>query len=347
MFTKIIGIDFGTKTIKIYKKNKGIILNEYNIIAQDKNNNIITAGNEAYEIYERAPKTIKVSYPIKRGVIADYNNMVKLLNWYLKKTNCKKGPLSNNIAYISIPYDISEVEKKAIFDLLNDSEADIKKTYILDKPIAAALGANIDVLSSQGNMIVDIGGDTTEISVISLGGIVISKLVKIGGNQMDKSIINSRKKNNNLLIGERSAELIKINIASAYPDDSSCKVYGRDIITGLPKEIEIYSEEVYKSIKVFLFSIIDSIKFILEKTPPEISSDIIDSGIFLTGGGALIKRFDDLIYEETGLVCNVVDSPIESVVRGLGKVIEKTQSYKDIISIPKQRRYKYYNESQY
>jgi rod shape-determining protein MreB len=339
---KVIGIDLGTKTIKIYKKHKGIALKEYNIIAQDKTKKIISAGNDAYEMLERAPKNIMVSYPVKSGVIADFNNMLKLLNWYLKKMNCKKSMFSKNMAFISVPWDISDVEKRAIYDLVNHSEAGIKKTYLIDKPIASALGSNIDVQSPQGNMIVDIGGETTEISVVSLGGIVISKLLKIGGNRLDESILNYIRKNYNLLIGTRTAEQLKINLASAFKDEEGAmKIFGRDVITGLPKEIEVTSNMAYEAIKEYLYNIIDSIKFILEKTPPELSADIIETGIYLSGGGATIKRFDELIANETGIKVNVVDDATNSVIRGIGKVIDKHHAYRNLTYLPRDKRYKY------
>lgn len=340
---KVIGIDLGTKSIKIYKKNKGITLREYNLIAQNRKKDIIAAGNNAYEMLEKTPESITVSYPVRNGVIADFDNMLKLLNWYLKDINCKKNIVSRNIAYISVPWDISDVEKRAIYDLVNHSGANIKKTYLIDKPIAAALGAEIDVRSPQGNMIVDIGGETTEISVISLGGIVISKLLKIGGSRFDYSIRTFIKKNYNLMIGNKTAEIIKKKLATAYKDEENfISVYGRDIITGLPKKIEISSAKVYESIKEHLITIIDAIKSILEKTPPELSADIIETGIYLAGGGALIKRIDDLILQETGLKVIIIDSPEESVVRGIGKIIEKNNLYKSLISAPNTKKVKKY-----
>ncbi|TCT14971.1 rod shape-determining protein MreB [Natranaerovirga pectinivora] len=340
---KVIGIDLGTKSIKIYKKHKGVALKEFNLIAKEtKTKKIVAAGNDAYEMLERTPRTINVSYPVKNGVIADFDNMLKLLNWYLKKLKCKKSLFSKNVAYISVPWDISEVEKRAIYDLVNHSEASIKKTFVIDKPIAAALGASIDVSSAQGNMIVDLGGDTTEISVVSLGGIVISKLLNIGGSRFDEAIGNYIKKKYSILIGNRTAEQIKINLASAYKEEEgTINVYGRDLVTGLPKEISVSSLDVYDAIVEYLFNIIDSIKFVLEKTPPELSADIIETGIYLTGGGAMIDRLGELILKETGLKVNVVDEPDNSVIRGIGKIVEKSHSYKSLTSIPKAKKYKY------
>ncbi|TCK98086.1 rod shape-determining protein MreB [Natranaerovirga hydrolytica] len=343
VLAKVIGIDLGTKSVKIYKKYKGVVLLENNIIAQQKRSkNIFAAGNKAYEMLERTPKDIFVSYPVRSGVIADFDNMVKLINWYLNKINCKKGLFSNNTAYISVPWDISEVEKRAIYDLINHSNASIKKIKIIDKPIAAALGADINVQSPEGNMIVDIGGDTTEISVVSLGGIVSSKLINIGGNHLDEAIINYTKKNKGILIGSRTAEVVKMNLSTAIETNiGSIKVFGRDLVTGLPKEFEINSLEVYYAIKEYLYSIIDTIKFILERTPPELSADIIEQGIYLTGGGALIEGLPELIYKETDLKVNCVEEPMNSVIRGIGKIVEKTNTYESLIVAPKAKKYKY------
>ena len=338
--SKIIGIDLGTKNIKIYKGDKGIVLNDYNILAQDEKKKILAIGTDAYEMIEKVPINLVVSYPIKNGVIADYENMVKLLNRYFRKINCKGNALSSNTVFISIPSDISEVERKAYYDLMNSSDASIKKTYIIEKSVAAAIGAELDVLSPQGHMIVDIGGETTEISIVSLGGIVKTKLINIGGNQMDESIKNYIKKNFGIMIGTKSAEHIKNQLAMSFDEEKTVRVIGRDVITGLPKEIIVDSILVNTSINEFLYNIIDSIKAILEKTPPEITSDILESGIFLTGGCAKINKFDELVNKETGLIVNVIDSPSECVIRGLGKIIENPTKYESVICVPQEKNYK-------
>ena len=340
MITKVIGIDLGTKSIKIYKKNKGIILTEHNLIAQDNKKNIVAAGDEAFEMLEKAPNTYTVSYPVRNGVIADFDNMIKLLNLFLKKVNCTKSFLSKNMVYISVPCDISEVEKRAIFDLVSHSNASIKKTYLIDKPIAAALGAGIDVLSPEGNMVIDIGGDTTEVSVISLGGIVRSSLIPTGGNIIDEGIKNIVKKHYNVLIGSRTAEQVKIKLASAVSEDNRIKIYGRDVVSGLPKQIEIESDLIKEAIKEHLKMIIETVRLILEKTPPELSADIIDRGIYLVGGGALLNDLNELIYKETNLKVILVDDPSNSVIRGVGKIVEKPQLYERLISVPHEK-YKY------
>ena len=323
MAGKVYGIDFGTSTIKIYHKNDGIILDEKNMIAVANRKQVIAAGNEAFEMYEKAPSNIYVSYPVKNGVIADIANMLELLNYMIRKINKKSKKLSAAAVIVATPSDITEVEKRAFFDLVASSNFKSKNIKIVEKPIADAIGIGLDVTNAKGVMVVDIGADTTEVSIMSLGGIVISKLIPIGGNRLDESIKSYVKKNYNLVIGDKTSEGIKKELASALPmEDSSVKIYGRNVVTGLPTEVEISSASVYESITEYLSTIVDAIRIILERTPPEISSDIIDSGIFVTGGSASISGLDKLIAKETGLKVNICKDATDTVVNGLGKIIE-------------------------
>ena len=321
MTNKLLGIDLGTSTLKIYKKGHDIAFDEKNVIAIENKKKVIAFGNEAYDMLEKAPRSIHVTYPVKNGVIADIASMETLIECALKKV--LKGSLRAGYILVAVPTDITQVEKKAFYDLIVNSHTKIKGVGIVEKPIAAALGAGLDITSANGVMTVDIGQDTTEIAIMSLGGIVISKLIPVGGSKLDESIKAFVKKKYNLLIGDKTAEVIKKELANAYcEEEQSIKVYGRDVVSGLPKEMEIGSTMVHEAIIEYINTIIDSIKMILERTPPEISSDIIDSGIYLTGGSARIKNFDRLISEETELAVNVVNDPEDAVIRGLGAIIE-------------------------
>ncbi len=323
MAGKIYGIDFGTSTIKIYQKNGGIILDEKNMIAVANRKQVIAAGNEAFEMYEKAPANIRVTYPVKNGVIADIANMLELLNYMIPKINKKIKKLSAAAIIVATPSDITEVEKRSFFDLVASSNMKAKNIKIVEKPIADAIGIGLDVTNAKGVMVVDIGADTTEASIMSLGGIVISKLIPIGGNRLDEAIKNYVKKNYNLIIGDKTAENVKKELATAVPmEERSIKAYGRDVVTGLPSKVEISSAYVYESISEYLYTIMDAIRIILERTPPEISSDIIDSGIYITGGSSSIPGLDQLIARETGLKINICKDAADTVVNGLGKIIE-------------------------
>jgi rod shape-determining protein MreB and related proteins len=323
MANKVYGIDFGTSMIKIYKKGGAIVLDEKNVIAVANRKNIIAVGDNAYEMYEKAPANIVVSHPVKNGVIADIANMQSLLNYFFNQVGVNKNKLIGAEFLVAVPSDITEVEKKAFFDLIVSSNAKTKNISIVEKPIADALGIGLDITTAHGVMTVNIGADTTEISIISLGGIVLSKLIPIGGHKLDASIQLFVKKKYNLAIGDKTAEVIKKSLASAFPmDEEYIKVYGRDVVTGLPTEVEISSSMVYEAIKEHFYSIVDYIKIILERTPPEISSDIIDSGIYITGGSAHIRNFDKLIAKETDLKVNISNDSENTVVKGLGVIIE-------------------------
>ena len=327
MSAKVFGIDFGTNTIKIYRKNDGVIFDEKNIIALCKGE-VMAIGDEAFEMLGKAPDNFLVTYPVKNGVIADIANMLALLNKAFKTIAEKSGKITGADIIVAAPNDVTEVEKRAFFDLASNSIAKPKKVRVVEKPIADAIGAGLDVMNASGVMVVDIGADTTEISIMSLGGIVLSKMVTIGGNKFDELIINNVKKKYNLIIGNKTAEVIKKRLAYAVdPEHETIKVYGRDVMTGLPTEAEIDSEFVYETINESLHSIVDAVRVILEKAPPEISSDIIDSGIYVTGGSANIKKIDELFGKETELPIKVAEDAANTVVNGLGKILEDSAKY--------------------
>ena len=324
---KVFGIDFGTSTIKIYRKNEGVIFDEKNIIALC-NNEVMAIGDEAFEMLGKAPDNFLVAYPVKNGVIADIANMLSLLNKAFKTIIDKSGKITGADIIVAAPTDVTEVEKRAFFDLAASSIAKPKKVRVVEKPIADAIGSGLDVMNASGVMVVNIGADTTEISIMSLGGIVLSKLVTTGGNKFDELIINNVKKKYNLIIGQKTAETIKKKLAYAInPEHETIKVYGRDVMSGLPTEAEIDSEFVYETITESLHSIVDAVRIILEKTPPEISSDIIDSGIYITGGSANIKKIDELFAKETELDVKVAEDPANTVVNGLGRILEDSSKY--------------------
>lgn len=361
MSKRMFGIDFGTSMFKIYKKGTGIVLDEKNVIALSKTipapgqvikdgmkKKTIAGGNAAFEMFEKAPANIKVTYPVKSGVIAEIENMQVLFNYFLQHLaafNPKKkvlneegqpkeetdagytGKISGAEYLVAIPTDITEVEKRAFHDLIRNSVGRPKKIYTVEKPIATAIGIGLNISNARGVMTIDIGADTTELSIMSLGGIVLSKLIPIGGSRLDESIKLFVKKQYNLIIGDKTAEMIKKELASAYDQDQrTMKVYGRNIVTGLPTEMEISSAMIFDSIKEHLRVIVDSIKVILERTPPEISADIISSGIYVTGGSAKIRDIDKLISNETELKVNISGDCENSVINGLGIIMDKNMT---------------------
>ena len=336
MARNIYGLDIGTSNIKIYHKEKDNILNEKNIIAIANKTEIFAFGDEAFEMHEKAPDNIKVSFPVKYGVIADFDNMQTLFIEFIKRISRDKK-IAPADYYIAVPTDITEVEKRAFLELAKDAKVHSKRIFVINKPVADAIGAGVDVNNAKGIMVVNIGADTTEISVLSLGGIVLSKAVKFGGNRLDQQIISAVRKNYNLVIGAKTAEYIKCELGSAIKQtETTVSVYGRHVVTGLPTRCTISSDIVYECLIEFINQIIDSIKSILERTPPELSADIIDTGIFLTGGSSAIRGQGELINNETELHVNIAENPSECVVRGIKAIIENPK-YNEIAYIPKER----------
>lgn len=339
MAQNIYGLDIGTSNYKMFAKEKSKILNEKNIIAIVNRTEVFAFGDEAYEMYEKAPDNIHVSYPVRYGVIADIENMQTLLANFFNKINDEKKVSGSTEFYIAVPTDITEVEKRAFYEIVVNSKVKAKNIYMVDKPVADAIGAGIDVTAAKGIMIVNIGADTTEISVLSLGGIVISKSVKIGGNRLDDSIISAVKKVYNLVIGSKTAENLKKQLGSAIQaEETFAKGFGRNVVSGLPVSVDISSEVIYAAIVDPLHSIMDSIKMILERTPPELAADIINMGIYVTGGTSNINNIELFIKSETNLNVNIVEDPSESVVRGLMGVVS-TPSFRSVAYTPQEKNY--------
>lgn len=337
MARNIFGVDIGTSNIKIYSKDKDKVINEKNIIAIANKTEIFAYGDKAFEMHEKAPDSIQVTFPVKFGVIADFDNMQTLFYEFIRKIGKVSRKIEPADYYIAVPTNITEVEKRAFLNLARNSKIRAKKIMIINKPVADAIGAGVDVNKARGIMVVNIGADTTEIAVLSLGGIVLSKTVKFGGNKLDEQIIGAVRKKYNLIIGAKTAEYIKFELGSALKQNETfVSVYGRHIVTGLPTKYEISSNIVYDCMIDFIKQIVDSVKVILERTPPELASDIIETGIYLTGGSSAIPGLSELINGETDLHVNIAERPSECVVRGIKNIIENP-AYNEIAYVPKER----------
>ena len=324
MTNNVYGIDLGTCNMKVYCKATNKILNEKNTIALVNKDQIYAYGDAAYAMYEKAPEMIQVTFPVVGGVIADFNNLQAMIQVFLEKQ--VKGKLKGAEFIVAVPTDITEVEKKAFFDMFYKSKLKPKSVLLCEKPIADAVGLGLDVNEPTGIMIVDIGADTTEISVISLGGLVLSDLLHSGGNKIDESIITHVKRKYNLVIGQKTAQSMKEQLGSGVPGNTDTMiVVGRDVVSGLPIEMEMSGAVVYEAIKDNLNSICNSIKMILEKTPPELAKDIIHSGIYITGGSSQIHDIDQLFRQITGIEINTCEEPEECVVRGLNKIVSDSK----------------------
>lgn len=315
-----IGIDLGTATVLVYVKGKGIVLKEPSVVAIDKNTNrIMAVGEQAREMLGRTPASIVAIRPMKDGVIADYEVTEAMLKYFINRA-CGRRRFFRPVVVVCVPTEVTSVEKRAVLEATVSAGA--KKAYLIEEPMAAAIGAGLPVEEPGGNMIVDIGGGTTDVAVISLGGIVVGETIRVAGNKMDEAITRYIRKNYNLMIGERTAENIKIKIGTAYPEENpiSMETRGRDLINGLPKTISLTSEEIREALEEPLGILIEAVKGVLEKTPPELAADIIDRGILLTGGGALLRGMDQLIYKATGMSVRVAEDPVSCVAIGAGKV---------------------------
>ena len=327
-----IGIDLGTSNILITLKGKGIVLNEPSVVAIDKKTNTVLAtGQEAKEMLGRTPDNIKAVKPMKDGVIADFTATQILLKTLVQKI-CRRYNISRLRAVVGVPSGITEVEKRAVEESILQSGA--KEVYLIEEPVAAAIGAGLEIAEPNGNIVVDIGGGTTEVAVISLGGVVVCDSLRIAGDELDEAIINYVKKELNLAIGQTTAEEIKINLGCAKPLMSieTMQIRGRDLNTGLPKVLEISSEQVMIAMAETISQIVEVVKVALEKTPPELSSDVMERGIILTGGGALIRNLDKLINEKTGIPVYISDTPLNAVVRGTGKALEDIEKLKSVLA---------------
>lgn len=334
-FTNDIAIDLGTANTLVYSKGKGIILDEPSVVAVQKNyrgmqNRVLAVGTEAKDMLGRTPGSIVAIRPIKDGVIADFEVTQSMLKYFITKSMGNKRSIVPPRIIICVPYGITQVEKRAVKESAHSAGA--REVYLVEEPMAAAIGAGLPITEPSGNMVVDIGGGTTGVAVISLGGIVYCKSIKVAGDKFDEAIVNYVRRQFNLLIGERTAESIKMTIGNAYPfeEDRVMEIKGRDLVAGAPKTIEITSSQVYDALMDPLGEVVDAVRTALEKTPPELASDIVDNGIVLTGGGALMYNLDVLLRERTGLPVSIAEDPLTCVVMGSGKVLDEINLLRQI-----------------
>lgn len=335
---KDIGIDLGTANILVMLKGKGIILNEPSVVAIDRQTNeILATGHEAKEMLGRTPESIKAVRPLKDGVIADFTATQLLLKNIVSKV-CQRYNAGRPRVVVGVPSGITEVEERAVEESV--LRAGAKEVFLIEEPMAAAIGANLEVAEPSGNIIVDIGGGTTEVAVISLGGIVVSNSLRIAGDELDEDIVNYVKREMGLAIGETTAEEVKKEIGCATPlvTELSMQIKGRDLATGLPRDAIITSSQVEEAIRESIYEIVEVVKLTLEKTPPELASDIVEKGIVLAGGGALIKNLDKLLSSATGMPVYIAENPLECVVRGTGKTLEDLEKLKEVLTNSRRRR---------
>jgi len=326
-----IAIDLGTANTLIYVRGQGLVLNEPSIVALNTSNQAVAIGHEARLMHEKTHRDIRTVRPLRDGVIADFEVAEQMIRGMIKKVK-KKWYSTTRKMVVCVPSGITEVERRAVRD--SAEHAGAKAVYLVDEPMAAAIGIGLDVHEPVGNMIVDIGGGTTEIAVIALSGIVYAQSVRLGGDELNEDIINYLRKNHNLLIGERTAEHVKCTIGSAAPLDEEIEITakGRDLINGAPRTRTFSSKDVREALSESVNTIVESVTKSLEQTPPELSADILDRGIFLTGGGALLKNLDRLIMETTNLPVHVAEDPLTAVVRGTGKILEDVDYYRSVVS---------------
>ncbi len=322
------GIDLGTDSIKIFSSQDGKIYSERNILAVENKNVLFAYGDEAYEMFEKAPSNIHIFRPLSNGVIGDIKSMQVLLKLFLEKT--VKDGLKAAEYYIAIPSDATEVEQRAFYDLVKSADVKAKKIYVVNKAIADAFGVGVNVKTSEGVLVVNVGYDTTEVSILSLGGIVLSKLVKMGGKKFDETIKSIVRKEHGLLIGSKTAEQLKISLTEISKEMKEPTVFGRDIVTGLPVEKSIHTALIDRALEENFNTIIDSVKSILERTPPELSADIYRNGMYLTGAASSVKNLKELLCKGINLKVNVSEEPKTSVAKGLEKII-KNSAYKSVI----------------
>lgn len=337
--SKDIGIDLGTANILVTLKGKGIVLKEPSVVAINRRNgNIVATGNEAKEMLGRTPEQIKAVRPMKDGVIADFTATQLMLKNIIGKVG-KRYNIGRPRVVVGVPSGITEVEERAVEEAV--MQAGAREVYLIEEPMAAAIGASLDVGEPSGNIIVDIGGGTTEVAVISLGGIVVSHSLRVAGDELDEEIVNYIKREMNLAVGDTTAEQIKMQLGCAMPlmTEMSMEIRGRDLTTGLPKNMTITSTQVEDAIKESITKIVEIVKLTLEKTPPELAADIMEKGIVLAGGGALIKNLDKLLSIETGMPVYVADEPLDCVVRGAGKTLEDIERLGRVLVNARNKKY--------
>ena len=332
-----MAVDLGTANTLVYVRGRGIVLNEPSVVAINTNTGkIVAVGIEAKRMIGRTPGNIVAVRPLKDGVIADFDVTERMLRYFIQKVH-KRRHFAKPRIVVAVPSGITGVEQRAVKEA--GYQAGARRVYIIEEPMAAAIGAGLPVYEPTGNMVVDIGGGTTEVAIISLGGIVTSQSIRIGGDELDEGIISYVKKEYSLMLGERTAEEIKMAIGSAHPggeDEPHAEIRGRDLVSGLPKTVVISAEEVRRAIEEPVNAIVDAVKTTLDKCPPELSGDIMDRGIALTGGGALLKQLDERLREETGMPIHLVDNPLDSVVLGTGKCVEDFESLRQVL-VPEPR----------
>src|SRR6266581_79216 len=331
-FSTDIGIDLGTANTLVYVRDRGIILREPSVVAiQSGTSHVLAVGEEAKRMLGRTPGTIQAIRPMKDGVIADFEITEAMLRYFISKVHNRRAGIKPRVI-VAVPSGITEVEKRAVKD--SATHAGARDVYLIEEPMAAAIGVGLPVQEPAGNMIVDIGGGTTEVAIISLAGIVFSRSLRVGGDEFDETIIAHMKRAYNLMIGERTAEEIKIRIGSAFPleQELTMEVKGRDLSAGLPKTLTIRSEEIREALQEPLSSILESIRITLERCPPELSADLVDRGLVMAGGGALLRGIDRLVAEETGLPVHIADDPLSAVAEGTGRVLQELQFLKRVTS---------------
>lgn len=334
-FSNDLAIDLGTANTLVYVRGKGIVLTEPSVVAVKKDergaNKVVAVGKEAKNMLGKTPGNITAIRPMKDGVIADFEVTEAMLRYFIRKVHNRRALIRPRVI-ICIPSGVTQVEKRAVRESAESAGA--HEVYLIEEPMAAAIGAGLPITEPVCNMVVDIGGGTTEVAVISLAGIVYSRSVRVGGDKMDAAVLQHIKRKYNLLIGERSAELIKTTIGNAYPmgEPETMMIKGRDLVTGIPKTVEVNSDEIRESIQEQIDSILETIKVALEQTPPELAGDIVDRGIVLTGGGALLKGLDHFIRLQTGLPIMLTEDPLSTVVLGSGKALEDISILKDVLS---------------
>jgi len=334
LFSNDLAIDLGTANTLVYVKGKGIVLNEPSVVAIRKGerggNKVLAVGKEAKTMLGRTPGDIVATRPMKDGVIADFDITETMLRYFIRKVHNRRSLVRPRII-ISVPSGVTQVEKRAVRESAESAGA--REVFLIEEPMAAAIGADLPITEPTSNIVVDIGGGTTEVAVISLAGTVYSRSVRVGGDKMDEAILQHIKRKYNLLIGLQTAELIKVTVGNAYPMDEPefIEVKGRDLVTGIPKILTIDSEEVRKAISEQVEAIVETVRIVLEQTPPELSADVVDKGIVLTGGGALLKNIDVLLREETRLPITITDDPLTTVVLGAGKALDNLPLLREIL----------------
>ncbi|MDE7315621.1 MAG: rod shape-determining protein [Mucispirillum sp.] len=330
MFSSDLAVDLGTANTLIYVKGRGVVSSEPSVVAiNSSTKEILAIGQEAKNMLGRTPANISAVRPMKDGVIADYDTTEKMIRYFILKVHNRRSLVRPRMV-ICIPSGVTQVEKRAVKD--SAIQAGAREVYLIEEPMAAAIGAGLPIQEPSGNMVVDIGGGTTEVAVISLSGIVYANSVRVGGDEMDDNIVNYIKRQYNLLIGTATAEDLKIKLGSAFPLENEIKteIKGRDLVTGIPKTIEISDSEIREALKEAITKIVDAVRIALEQTPPELSADIVDRGIVLTGGGALLKNLDKRLSHETGLPIIVSDDPLKAVALGSGKVLDDLELLKKV-----------------